>query len=202
MKKTLAIAMALIMLVAICAVPAMADDAKNSPELGETVIIPIADEVKVSADDAGTEEDVEFTYNKPESHPYVYVLPTENGYAIVWAASDDISIEDGKAKLPDNSYVTIVSSIDEVEEIVYGKPTSIAVDVKSSIDAKSILIDPSTIDDYYIKNIYSEKATTPTPDGKPVTSPDTSDVFACLLGTLALVDGGAVCYYLKKKKEK
>ena len=36
----------------------------------------------------------------------------------------------------------------------------------------------------------------------PVTSPDTSDVFGLVLGALAVVDGAAVTYYLKSRKEK
>ena len=35
-----------------------------------------------------------------------------------------------------------------------------------------------------------------------VTSPDTSDVFGLVLGTLAVADGAFVTYYLRKRKEK
>ena len=42
----------------------------------------------------------------------------------------------------------------------------------------------------------------PTTPDKPVTSPDTSDVFALALGTLALVDGAAITYYIKNRKDK
>ena len=42
------------------------------------------------------------------------------------------------------------------------------------------------------------------PDEKPgdVTSPDTSDALAALIGTLTVADGALVCYYLKKRKVK
>ena len=51
------------------------------------------------------------------------------------------------------------------------------------------------------------ESTKPSPElggtTKPgVTSPDTSDVFGLVLGALAVVDGAAVTYYIKNRKDK
>jgi len=91
---------------------------------------------------------------------------------------------------------------DEIEDIVYGKPTAVAVEIKTTLAAKSIVIDPSTVDDYYAKNVYTEgqKPDAPAPDDKPVTSPDTSDALSALIGVLVLADAALICYCLKKKK--
>lgn len=201
MKRFLALALAIVMIASICVLPAMAaDEGKKSPEKDETVVIPDSSTGTAVID--GTT--VEFSYNHPKSHPYVFVFVTDDGYAVVWAPSDDASLENGVATLPENSYVAKVSSIEEVEDMIYGKPKAVAVEIATTFAANGVVIDPSTIDDYYAKNVYSgeQKPDAPKPDDKPVTSPDTSDALSALIGTLALTDGALICYYLKKKKVK
>lgn len=200
MKRILALVLAIVMLAAVCVIPAMAaDTGKNSPEKDETVVIPDSSTGTAVIDPDTT---VEFNYNHPESHPYVYVFETEDGYALVWATSDDVVVENGTATLPENSYVVNVATLDEIEDIVYGKPTAVAVEIKTTLAAKSIVIDPSTVDDYYAKNVYTEGQKPDAPDDKPVTSPDTSDALSALIGALVLADAALICYCLKKKKVK